>query len=42
LTFHLAQLGLRSDMMGQFVPSILEFVGGKGGAGVQCLLEGLK
>jgi hypothetical protein len=34
------QLGLSPDMIGKFVPSILEYVGGKGGSGVQSLLAG--
>jgi len=36
-----SQLGLSPDMIGKFVPSILEFVGGKGGSGVQSLLAGV-
>jgi Protein of unknown function VcgC/VcgE (DUF2780) len=36
-----AQLGLSPDMIGKFVPSILGFVGGKGGSGVQSLLAGV-
>jgi hypothetical protein len=36
-----SQLGMSPDMIGKFVPSILEFVGGKGGSGVQSLLAGV-
>jgi hypothetical protein len=36
-----SQLGLSPDMIGKFVPSILEFVGGKGGSSVQSLLAGV-
>jgi hypothetical protein len=36
-----SQLGMSPDMIGKFVPSILGFVGGKGGSGVQSLLAGV-
>jgi len=36
-----SQLGMSPDMIGKFVPSILEFVGGKGGSAVQSLLAGV-
>lgn len=35
-----SQLGLSSNMIGKFVPVILDFVGGKGGPAVQSLLAG--
>jgi len=36
-----SQLGLSPDMLGKFVPVILDYVGGKGGASVQSLLAGV-
>jgi hypothetical protein len=36
-----SQLGMSPDMIGKIVPSILGFVGGKGGSGVQSLLAGV-
>lgn len=35
-----SKLGLDSDMIGKFVPVILDYVGGNGGSGVQSLLAG--
>lgn len=34
-----SKLGLDSGMIGKFIPIILSFVGNKGGAGVQSILE---
>ena len=36
-----AQLGMSPDMIGKFVPVVLDYVGGKGGASVQSLLAGV-
>ena len=36
-----AQLGMSPDMVGKFVPVVLNYVGGKGGASVQSLLAGV-
>ena len=36
-----SQLGMSPDMLGKFVPVILDYVGGKGGASVQSLLAGV-
>jgi hypothetical protein len=36
-----SNLGMSSDMIGKFVPVVLDYVGGKGGPGVQSLLAGV-
>jgi hypothetical protein len=36
-----SQLGMSPDMIGKFVPVVLDYVGGKGGASVQSLLAGV-
>jgi hypothetical protein len=36
-----AQLGMSSDMVGKFVPVVLDYVGGKGGSSIQGLLAGV-
>jgi Protein of unknown function VcgC/VcgE (DUF2780) len=36
-----SQLGMSSDMIGKFVPVVLDYVGGKGGSSVQSLLAGV-
>ena len=36
-----SKLGMSSDMIGKFVPVVLDYVGGKGGSSVQSLLAGV-